>query len=180
MECERADPDQPLRQGDIVAAQPGTNSWRNPWTRFGVVLTADCDLTHGKGGPNLVYVPIVDLYVYVADVWLPAEAENLARTGRDKIDKQLANLQSRLAFRHIAAWGEINDDNIVTKLAEHIGSLRSGLDKDRLSTEIIELWHACAELQALSERPQPTQAPALLDLLPKFVRHGSAISPNTF
>lgn len=178
VECERADPEQPLRQGDIVAAQPGTDSWKNPWTRFGVVLTADCDLAHGKSGPNLVYVPVLDHNAYIADVWLPAEAENLARAGHEKVEKQLANLQSKLGFRHITAWGEAGDDNILRKLTEQLGSLKSGLDPARVSADIIELWHATAELQALSRRPQPTQVPQLRGLLCRLVQHGAAISQD--
>jgi hypothetical protein len=180
MECERADPDHPLRQGDIVAAQPGTDSWKNPWTRFGVVLTADCDLAHGKSGPNLVYVPILDHHAYIADVWLPGEAEDLARAGRDKVEKQLASLQSKLGFRHIAAWGEAGGENIASKLTEQLGSLKSGIDTERISADIILMWHATTELQVLSKRPQPTQATQLRDLLSRLVQHGSAISQNKF
>jgi hypothetical protein len=179
MECERADPEHPLRQGDVVAAQPGTESWENPWTRFGVVLTADCDLAHGKSGPNLVYVPILDHHAYVADVWLPAEADDLARAGRDKLEKQLAGLQSKLGLRHIVAWSADGDDNILRKLSEQLGSIKSGLDTARVSADIVELWHATIELEVLSKRPQTTQARQLRDLLPRLIEHGSAISQKT-
>ena len=123
MECERSDPSDPLRQGDIVAAQPTTEDWNNPWSRFGVILSADCDLAQGTTGPSLVYVPIVSHYTYLADVWLPAEAGQLVARGREMIDKRLADFDAKMSYRHLNAWGESGGAaNIITRLGERLNS----------------------------------------------------------
>ncbi|MGY4512117.1 hypothetical protein [Bradyrhizobium sp. USDA 3650] len=89
MECEQPLSGNVLRQGDIIAAHPGTENWRNPWRRFGVILTADCDLEQQKGGANLVYIPVIGLKTYLADVWLPNHATALYETATRQAEKAL-------------------------------------------------------------------------------------------
>src|SRR3954464_13201303 len=102
MECEHPYRDNRLRQGDIFAAHPQTENWGDPWRRFGVILTADCDLEKGKGGPSLVFVPIVGLQTYLSDVWIPTHASDLYDSAVRQADKALSDFEgSRLTSRHL-------------------------------------------------------------------------------
>jgi hypothetical protein len=178
MECERSDPDDPLRQGDIVAAHPQTDGWANPWTRFGVVLSADCDLAQEKTGPNLVYVPVVSHYTYLADVWLPSEAARLERLGREAIDKQLTSFDAKVQYRHIAAWGEKGGrENISNRLAERTQELGSTISCEKQEA-ILSLWHSVTELACLSAVPNPTQTDQLRDVLDRFIRYRGVVEPG--
>ena len=93
MECEATKPGEPLRQGDIFAAHPGTPLWEDPWTRFGVIISADCDIAQGKAGPKLVYIPIIGHYTYLVDVWVPEEAERLRQLAREMIGKKTQSIR---------------------------------------------------------------------------------------
>lgn len=74
MECEQADRARiVVRQGDVLAAHPGTANWANRWRRFFVVLSADCDIVNKKLDTGLVVVPVIGLETYALDVWLPEQ-----------------------------------------------------------------------------------------------------------
>jgi hypothetical protein len=147
MECERSDPSDPLRQGDIVAAQPQTEAWKSPWTRFGIILSADCDLAQGKTGPNLVYAPIIGHHTYLADVWLPSEASRLAHRGKDIIDKRLTEFDAKVSYRHIDAWGRDGGaENVASRLAELLSARAAGVVPPKKSDAIIALWNAVCGL----------------------------------
>jgi hypothetical protein len=137
MECERSDPNDPFRQGDILAAQPATEHWANPWTRFGVVISADCDLAQGKTGPTLVYIPVVSHYTYLRDIWAPSECERLIAKGRAAIDKRLAEFNPNVQFRHVNAWATD-------------GSLQTRLSSPRLGFEISNGVPTAASLRFVS------------------------------
>jgi hypothetical protein len=176
MECERSDPSDPLRQGDIVAAQPTTEDWNNPWSRFGVILSADCDLAQGTTGPSLVYVPIVSHYTYLADVWLPAEAGQLVARGREMIDKRLADFDAKMSYRHLNAWGESGGAaNIITRLGERLNSRATEVMPPKKRDEIIALWQAIQGLSSLSQRPPKTRTGELRPLLERLIEHRCAI-----
>jgi hypothetical protein len=183
MECERSDPGDPLRQGDIIAAQPRTDGWKNPWTRFAVIISADCDLAQGKTGPNLVLLPIISHHTYLADMWLPAESERLAQRGRQAIDGRLASLDAKIAFRHINSWGESGGvENITARLAEHLNNRHF---EDVQSDMLVSIWQAVQGLGRLSQGSQPTQTNQLRSLLEQFFAHRSKIEresgdPNRF
>lgn len=53
----------PLRQGDVFALwNPDT---RDPHDRVGVIVTADCDIRHGKTKGQITYLPIVPMRAYL-------------------------------------------------------------------------------------------------------------------
>jgi hypothetical protein len=175
MECERSDLAHPLRQGDILAAQPGTTEWANPWTRFAVVITADCDLAQRKTGPSLVYLPIIGHYTFLADVRLPTEAEKLAGRGRDSIAKKLTVYDAKLAFRHIASWGEAGgENNIARRLDDHLATRTDNADPKKTAS-IIAIWKAVVAFDRLSQLPNPTQTEKLPDLLSEFFGHRAVV-----
>lgn len=87
MECEQADRARSVvRQGDILAAHPGTKNWSNRWGRFYVVLSADCDIVNSKLDTGLVVVPIVGLETYARDVWLPEQIRRQSDSALKKIE----------------------------------------------------------------------------------------------
>jgi hypothetical protein len=178
MECEPADPQLPLRQGDIVAAQPRTAAWENPWTRFGVIITADCDIAHRKSGPELVYVPIISHLAYISDVWLPSSAADLAQRGRDALDKRLRDLDSRLEYRHVAGWAKLGGtEEIGRQLQAKLISPRADIDAT-IESEIITIWNAISALESLSGRPATTQVANVRKLLETYVTKGASFSTN--
>jgi hypothetical protein len=60
-------PEVPFRQGDAIAW--GNWRQRDGWDRFGVILTADCDIAQGRVSQFLTYLPIIDAGVYLNEVW---------------------------------------------------------------------------------------------------------------
>lgn len=116
MECDRPTDDIILRQGDIFAAHPNTPNWSDPTRRFGVVLSADCDLAQNKVGPNLVYAPIVGLPTYIACIWLPSQAAKLYEQGSKQLEDMIGEIsRSKLDTKKIL---EQNPAEIKTLLSD--------------------------------------------------------------
>ena len=56
-----------IRQGDVL-------EWIDPGAhRFGVIVTADCDIANEKFGEFLTYVPAIDLRTYLARNYLSSQ-----------------------------------------------------------------------------------------------------------
>jgi hypothetical protein len=60
-------PDWPLRQGDLL----GWVGWeeRPPLDRFGLVITADCDIAQGRPDQELVYLRVITVWDYLNIFW---------------------------------------------------------------------------------------------------------------
>ncbi|MBB4598922.1 hypothetical protein [Xanthomonas arboricola] len=102
MECEQPDrARQNIRQGDVLAAHPGTSAWSNRWSRFYIVLSADCDIVNKKLDTGLVVVPIVGLHTYALDVWLP-----------EQVKKLVAQVETKSLVAAVKKVPEINIDCI--------------------------------------------------------------------
>lgn len=87
MECEQADRARSVvRQGDILAAHPGTANWNDRWRRFYVVLSADCDIVQKKLDAGLVVVPIVGLETFALDIWLPEQIRKHSEAAEKKVE----------------------------------------------------------------------------------------------
>jgi hypothetical protein len=70
VECEElGDPSTPLRQGDVLE---WLGDHTDPWRRFAIVVTADCDLAHQKHAGLLACVPVLAHEDYLALFPLPA------------------------------------------------------------------------------------------------------------
>jgi len=81
------DRSEPLRQGDIFAWKADTSY--DPWRRFGVLVTADCDFARSKHRDILTYCPILRFNDFLSTFWLPAD------TGK-AIDKLAKSVSDRL------------------------------------------------------------------------------------
>jgi hypothetical protein len=69
-ECCLVDDARPIRQGDIFEWLDHRNE---PWMKLGIVVTADCDITHEKHRGILSYVPLLELKDYLALLCLPGK-----------------------------------------------------------------------------------------------------------
>jgi hypothetical protein len=180
VECEGINPDQPLRQGDIVAAHPGTPLWVNPWKRFAVVLSADCDIAQGKTGPNLICVPVVSYSVYLADEWLPDEASYLLQLGKARLDKLLARLDAGITHRQIAAW---TNDSATESLEERMLAAlttKAGSPNETTLKLINKLAAALKSVEELSARAELSQHESLKPLLTRLAHNGGIIAQERF
>lgn len=62
-----------IKQGDVF-------EWRKPeepWKKWGIVVTADCDLLWNKYRGTLSYVPVISLDSFVSTHWLPEQFDKL-------------------------------------------------------------------------------------------------------
>jgi hypothetical protein len=140
-----------------------------------VILTADCDLEKGKGGPSLIYVPIVGLRTYLADVWLPTQAAALYEQGAKRLENLLYELDgNRITMRHVI---RMSTDEVEAQLA----ASNPGDDKTRKShiKRIMALKHALVDLGELQVPIKPTAVGELSQILDRFFPHQELIeNPN--
>jgi hypothetical protein len=134
MECERCNQQDALRQGDIFAANPGSDNWNDPWTRFGVIITADCDIDKQKNGNHLVYIPLLSYDTYLKEIWLPEESERLFKTCRDALDKSLATFDQKFTSRHVLSWEQREGVEGVEKRLKDATQPRRGCEKQSEKT----------------------------------------------
>jgi hypothetical protein len=137
-----------LRQGDIVAAQPNSTAWNDPWKRFGIVLSADCDLAQNKTGPNLICLPIIDHSTFLRDIWLPDETSRLKSRLQDTIETRLAQFETKLKLRHIDRWGESGGrDTITSEIQGSLSVSRKETVVARDIGEIADCWERIKKLR---------------------------------
>lgn len=84
-----------VRQGDVF-------EWlgrghKDPWTHLGIIVTADCDITHAKHRGILSYVPVLALSDYVALFHFPAKVTKASAPLRDQLVKALRAFQAERA-----------------------------------------------------------------------------------
>jgi len=63
---------EPLRQGDVFRWIGATDA-THPWKRYGIVVTADCDVALDKHRGALSYCPVLILEDFLRLFWLPDE-----------------------------------------------------------------------------------------------------------
>ena len=88
-----AEDDRPLRQGDVFE----WNIARDRWTRWGILLTADCDFAQSTHNGILSYVPLLEVKDYLAEMRLPLLVEKSLTKVEDKLCTMLWKLQSSQA-----------------------------------------------------------------------------------
>jgi hypothetical protein len=87
-------PDKPIRQGDIFAW--GDWASREDWEKFGVIITADCDIANNRASSFLAYLPILSLESYVKLVWARERISRLFRTHERQTADEIHRLHLRL------------------------------------------------------------------------------------
>jgi hypothetical protein len=81
------DPDS-LQQGDVIEWE-GT-SVKRPWQKYGIIITADCDLHREKHGGYISYIPAMITEDYLWYQWRPAAF-------KAECDKRISVLNARLS-----------------------------------------------------------------------------------
>ena len=169
MECERCDGKDALRQGDIIAAQPGTASWHDPTKRFGIIISADCDIEQGKGGSSLVYLPIISHIDYINLVWIPQEATKIDLSARSSIDKLLRDVDPSLSSRHLFGWSKRSgSENLLDNLKSKALPI---LSEDKLAERlrlIVDTFLRTVELSDLQAGTAPTERSEILKRINSF------------
>lgn len=107
-ECDAIDdPLSELRQGDVF-------EWNgpaaDPWRRYGIVVTADCDIAHEKNAGILSYVPLLAVTDYLAAFYLPKQIARLLI----RVDEKLVSLVRGLQSANLPAFPSPLTPDVVT------------------------------------------------------------------
>jgi hypothetical protein len=157
-----------VRQGDILRwDQPDA-----PWRVLGVVVTADCDISHEKHDGRLSYVPVLALQEYWRLFTLPR-----------KIRGYLNKKHRRVLFERIRALKrahrpditpEISDEGVTELLrlepAQALDALGVPEDERDIPTRLIESYRAATSLN---------EQMGLRDLAEVLARMRVGQNPNT-
>lgn len=85
--------DAPLRQGDVIES---TNADATPWTRFLLVITADCDLANTKNAGRVTCVPLLGAEDYLVEFHFPERQNAISdRHVREFNDELRRNQRAR-------------------------------------------------------------------------------------
>lgn len=120
MECDRPDGSKSgVRQGDILAAHPGTENWKDKWRRFYVVVTADCDMAQQKNKSGVVVVPIIGLTTYLDEVWLVEQISKYKNLLNDRLEPLLNRFSgSKLIVEEVLKLDEADlKENLTNRAA---------------------------------------------------------------
>ncbi|WP_018096620.1 hypothetical protein [Sinorhizobium meliloti] len=108
-ECLEALDDAPLRQGDIFLWVGHNNV--QPWSNYGVVVTADCDLEQNKTHGRLSYIPAVTMDHYIWMYWVPSKFDSTlkdlatkASTRISRIIKKVDEAHAGVSVEAILSW----------------------------------------------------------------------------
>lgn len=178
MECEQADRSRSLlRQGDVLASHPGTQNWNNPWRRFFIVVSADCDIVNSKLETGLVVVPVVGLETFARHVWLPEAIQRLAAAFHKKAETNLAKIGYERSASSVlqASIGDLNTD------FERL--VRSGEDLSGPKKALISLAEGYQTVLKLAEEVRRSDEVPLRDKIERFcaaksVVHGGSPAPE--
>lgn len=78
--------DEAIRQGDLIRRMDG---------EWGFILTADCDIAHGKAGDHYTYVEVVPAASYLEQVWAPVQMKRLTAKQAKTAAEQIAGIMKR-------------------------------------------------------------------------------------
>jgi hypothetical protein len=131
-ECSLANDDSPLRQGDIFVWTEQIQE--GPWRKFGIVITADCDLEQQKTKGQLSYLPVLTFEDYLWSFWrvekfVPVH-DKLKKKAVDLLNKVLTRLkpdQKPISEAAALAWISRTES---ADLAEQVGLKDVGQIKD--------------------------------------------------
>ncbi len=109
----------PIRQGDVF----GFWDWRNrpPLSRFGVIITADCDIENGQQDQELVYLRIVSQSDYVDVFWSRSKLVAAREQALRDLIPQLNRLRresdaeaENLSYSDVPSWITNNTPDVIT------------------------------------------------------------------
>jgi hypothetical protein len=158
-ECVPALDGSPLRQGDVFVFNDDVDDLGG-LQKFGIVVTADCDLANDKHFGIVSYVPVLPLPDYVAGYAIPKLIDDLHRQRLKILENQVRDFERQqgteagLSRWAIEKWA--NRPGGDRELLDHLG-----VDNDRtrqsvgiLMTEI----RLCADARELSSMREQFEA----------------------
>lgn len=148
---------QPIRQGDVF----GFWDWRArpSLAKFGVIVTADCDIENGRSDQDLVYLRIISQADYIEVFWSSAKLEIARKKSVDdlvgqvnKLRRSLNSEASDLTVAEMEQWiASEASANIVAALdvtdAREIEKLTRNLDRTRNTAQLsnVPLGTSCLD-----------------------------------
>ena len=148
---------QPIRQGDVF----GFWDWRArpSLAKFGVIVTADCDIENGRSDQDLVYLRIISQADYIEVFWSRAKLEIARKKSVDdlvgqvnKLRRSLNSEASDLTVAEMEQWiASEASANIVAALdvtdAREIEKLTRNLDRTRNTAQLsnVPLGTSCLD-----------------------------------
>lgn len=115
-ECIPRELSEPIRQGDVFRWVDDVSS--NPWRRFGVIITADCDVAHEKHRGILSYCPILTFLDFLGLFWIP----DLMARGIEKHQRNLFQLISRFRKKYRPEFSQNPDPSLISGWVERRGA----------------------------------------------------------
>ena len=111
--------DAPLRQGDVIEAVAANSS---PWTRYLLVLTADCDLANQKNAGRITCIPLLPAEDYLLALLLPEHRDKaVRRLAEDFNDDLKRHGKSAISIERLIEWvGESEFNEILDLSLIHI------------------------------------------------------------
>ncbi|WP_437653706.1 hypothetical protein [Sorangium sp. So ce1182] len=92
-ECDVITDERSLRQGDIFVRISASS---DPWQRYGVVITADCDIAQEKHHQIISYVPILSATDYLGLFYLPKQLRRTLRAVKDELLGCIRSAQAKI------------------------------------------------------------------------------------
>ena len=136
-ECIPITDSSPLRQGDIIE---GCSPTLDAWSKFGIIVTADCDLARDKHNGIVSYVPILELSDYLRLFFLYRRIKNeIFRTNKDLIGdirkhqkERLPEFPEPLSDDAVNSWIDTTSSEVI---AEDL-QLQPGLAREQFISRI--------------------------------------------
>ena len=134
---------EPILQGDVFQ---WTNDGSDPWRRFGIIITADCDLAHGKYGNSLSYCPIMTFADFLKIFWVYNDLNKWKLIHGEKVAKDLTKarginrpeLTEPIQCDTLIRWLERRGiSGVLEDIHEPVGKSRTKLEADL--TKLLEI-----------------------------------------
>jgi hypothetical protein len=115
-ECDAIDdPHGRLAQGDVFA---WVQAPEDPWRRYGIIITADCDIAHQKNSGVLSYVPLLTVSDYLITFYLPRHASKL----RIRIEEDLVKTTHQFQAANLPSYPSLLASDVIISWLEEAGS----------------------------------------------------------
>jgi hypothetical protein len=151
-ECVAVDARSDLQQGDIVEFESPVDSGPDILRRWGIIVTADCDLARHKHRGYLSYVPILTVDDYVSEFLLPKLVEDFLDQRQRGLSKMFREFEKRLGPQHdelsdraLKSWAEAGKVNEIAQFLQ----LTKAIEIEKMNRPIAEI-RLCLDAKAMS------------------------------
>jgi hypothetical protein len=145
-----------VAQGDIFQWASTTHD-----CDIGVVVTADCDIAHGKFGTHYTYVPVLPLPVYLRRFFLPARLGKIRTQLLTDISNRVWKIQreNRTDFSDRISDAVLSTWVLETAADEILRELRVGSEREssQLTAELSQYQRISRTIDAEDDSTDPIQ-----------------------